>query len=143
MIEKIGCMNKHISLLGLLHLIMGAMGVMALAFVSVILLFGFSVISPAGAETSLLYGVVGMIILVIALVSSVPDLLVGYGLIKRRSWARVFTIVLSVINLFAFPFGTMLGAYGLWVMFQPGVAEEFASNPRPFVTPNLSGEQAG
>jgi hypothetical protein len=42
---------------------------------------------------------------------------IGVGLLQRRSWARIAGIVISLLNLFYFPLGTMLGVYGLWVLF--------------------------
>jgi len=47
---------------------------------------------------------------------SVPSIIAGIGLLRRQSWARVLSIVLSVIHLFNIPFGTALGVYGLRVM---------------------------
>ncbi|HEX3322815.1 MAG TPA: hypothetical protein VHR84_19060 [Terriglobales bacterium] len=40
----------------------------------------------------------------------------GYGLMRRQSWARIPAIVLGVISLFHPPFGTALGIYTLWVL---------------------------
>lgn len=42
--------------------------------------------------------------------------LAGWGLLERRPWARMLTIVLGCLSLFDVPFGTALGAYTLWVL---------------------------
>ncbi len=42
--------------------------------------------------------------------------LIGYGLRRLRSWARVPTAVLSIFGLFAFPLGTLLNAYFLYLV---------------------------
>ena len=47
-----------------------------------------------------------------------PSLIAGVGLLYFKPWARVLTIILSVIHLFSVPFGTALGIYGLWVLLQ-------------------------
>jgi len=47
----------------------------------------------------------------------VPGLVVGVGLLKLRPWARIFGIVISALDLTHIPFGTALGIYGLWVLF--------------------------
>jgi hypothetical protein len=39
-------------------------------------------------------------------------------LLKSREWARIWTIVASVMHLINIPFGTVLAVYGLWVMFK-------------------------
>jgi hypothetical protein len=65
-----------------------------------------------------LFGFLGMI----ATISSVIGLVVGWALLQRESWARVFAIIVGIIILPSFPFGTMLGIYTLWVLV-PGESE--------------------
>ena len=54
---------------------------------------------------------------VFCLVWAVPGLVVGLGLLKRQPWARVLGIVMSALSLMHVPFGTALGVYGLWILF--------------------------
>jgi hypothetical protein len=44
-------------------------------------------------------------------------MLIGIGLLKYRSWARIGGIVLSILDLIWMPVGTIVGIYGLWVLF--------------------------
>jgi hypothetical protein len=53
----------------------------------------------------------GMVLLV-----SVLGIIAGLGLLGRRPWARTLTIVGACFMLLAFPFGTALGIYTLWVL---------------------------
>jgi hypothetical protein len=53
---------------------------------------------------------------IVVLVFSLPGLIAGVGLLSFRPWARILTIVISVLELPAFPFHTALGVYGLWVL---------------------------
>ncbi len=46
----------------------------------------------------------------------VVSIVAGYGLLSRQPWARVVTLVLSVLALIKIPFGTALGIYTLWVL---------------------------
>ncbi len=43
--------------------------------------------------------------------------IVGLGLLAHKSWARYLTIVFSLVALFNWPVGTLLGGYSLWVLF--------------------------
>ena len=43
--------------------------------------------------------------------------LVGIGLALGRRWPRVILWPISVIDLLAFPFGTVLGGFNLWVLY--------------------------
>ncbi len=64
-------------------------------------------------------GIVGLVAIAFAILA-LPSIFAGFGLMARKPWARVLTIVLAIFALFAFPLGTILGAYQLWV---------FALNP--------------
>jgi len=67
-----------------------------------------------------------------------PSLAAGVGLLKGKRWARFLMIGVSIEFLFAPPFGTALGAYGLWTMLSkqtevPGAelpAQRFRVDPR-------------
>ncbi len=112
-------MNTHIKVLGLLYLIWGGLGL--LAVVAVLVIFGATGVIASfedpGAGVAL--GIIGSIAVIITLVVSLPNLLAGWGLIAYKPWSRILTIILSIIHLFGFPLGTALGIYGLWVLFQP------------------------
>jgi hypothetical protein len=56
--------------------------------------------------------VIGVLILLFA----VPSIAAGVGLLRYRSWGRVLTIVLSVLRLLEFPFGTATAIYSFWVL---------------------------
>jgi len=59
-------------------------------------------------------------------VLSIPNIIAGVGLQKRREWARILTIVLSVLHLFNFPLGTALGAYAMWALLNDQSKAYFA-----------------
>jgi hypothetical protein len=62
---------------------------------------------------------------------ALPGLIAGYGLLTFKPWARIVGIVLSAIGLIYFPFGTVLGAYGLWVLLNKDT-ERLFSGTAPF-----------
>ena len=72
-------------------------------------------------------GLTGAALSTFLLVLSLPGVVIGIGLLQRRSWARVAGIVISLLNLFNFPFGTMLGVYGLWVLFAKDTERVFGT----------------
>jgi len=51
--------------------------------------------------------------------------LAGWGLLDRRPWARMLTIVLGCFSLFDVPFGTAIGVYSLWVLLPAESEAEF------------------
>jgi hypothetical protein len=58
-------------------------------------------------------------------ITAVIGLLVGWGLMDRQPWARIFAIVVGCLKLIDFPFGTALGIYTLWVLASPGAEEDY------------------
>jgi len=120
-------MNTHIKLLGLFYLIWGAMGVVGM--IAVLLIGGLTgfFASLEEPKAGIVLGLVMLAVIVISAISTIPDLICGWGLVRYRPWARIFTIILSILHLFAFPLGTALGIYGLWVMFQPEAIQVLAS----------------
>jgi hypothetical protein len=57
--------------------------------------------------------------------TAVVGLLVGWGLIDHRPWARMLAIVVGCLKLIDFPFGTALGIYTLWVLAAQGAEAEY------------------
>ncbi|MCP4567163.1 MAG: hypothetical protein GY841_06255 [FCB group bacterium] len=110
-------MEKHIQILGILYIISGILTLMACG-VAFLLVGGSGLVS--GDETAILAtGAVSLVIGMVGLILGLPDIIAGWGLLQRKSWSRILTIILGVLNLFAFPIGTALGIYSLWVLFKP------------------------
>jgi len=70
-------------------------------------------------------GAIGGFVLIVLLILSVPGIIAGVGLLSYQPWARILTIVLSILDLISIPFGTALGIYGLWVLFTTEGAQLF------------------
>lgn len=55
----------------------------------------------------------------------VLHLALAWGLFERLPWARVLGLVLGILALLRFPFGTALGIYTLWVLAPEQSAREY------------------
>lgn len=51
--------------------------------------------------------------------------LAGIGLMRRDRWARPLAIVVAVLSILRFPFGTALAIYTLWVLLPAPSAQEY------------------
>ena len=69
-------------------------------------------------EAALILGIAGTSIGLLMVGLALPGILAGYGLLARKPWGRILAIVVSVLGIMNFPLGTIIGAYGLWVLFQ-------------------------
>jgi hypothetical protein len=126
-------MDQHIRVLGVLSIVCGALGV--LGAVAILAVFGGVIgivgaasphsVHPAVAPSVL--AVVGGAIALLLLLLSAPSIVAGVGLVRLRNWGRILGVVVSVLHLLNFPFGTALGAYGLWVLSSDRSREAFLS----------------
>ena len=116
-------MERHINAVAALQIGISIFNLVIafLIFTVLKLVGGFTDEPNAGWILSLIADVVAIVFIII----SVPGILAGMGLYKRREWARILTLVLSVIELFSFPIGTAIGIYSIWALIQPEVVNEF------------------
>lgn len=134
-------MQTHVRVLAVLHIVFGAMGLVA--GIGMLVLFGglagLAAINDRSGDAAAalpILGAIGGLIFVLALVLSLPEIIAGVGLINYRPWARILAIVLSVLMLLQLPFGTALGFYGLWVLLSAEGAALFGA-ARPQSPPYL------
>ena len=128
-------MELHVKVLAAFHLILGVLGLMG--SLMVVLVFGglagiinmAAIDDPNAFLVAPVVGLVGSILVMLIFTLSVPGIIAGIGLLKCRPWARILTIVLSVLNLIIIPFGTLLGIYGLWVLLSQNTAPLFGVTP--------------
>jgi hypothetical protein len=125
-------MAQHVKILGVLHIVFGALGVFA-AMVVLLVFGGISALVGMSDRTSdvpaPILGVIGGFVFILLLVLSLPGLVIGIGLVQFRPWARVAGIILSALDLFNVPFGTALGIYGLWVLLNRETEQMLTSSP--------------
>ncbi len=79
---------------------------------------------------STIISLVADILAIAFIVISFPGIMAGIGLYKRKEWARILTIILSVVELFSFPFGTAIGIFSIWVLVQDETVAAF-NNDKP------------
>lgn len=129
-------MRTHVKVLAWLHVAFGIIGIL-MGLTALIFFGGLATVvnltdhSSDGEIGSLVLGGVGGIAFLVLLLLSLPMIVAGIGLLNFRPWARILAAVLSVLNIFNFPFGTALGVYGLWVLFSPEGSALFAPERSP------------
>lgn len=129
-------METHVKVLGVVYLAVGACMLVAAMFVFVTM-GGVAGIVGATAEPQdaaiaiPILGFVGTALAAFLILFAVPSLITGYGLLKYKPWARILGIVLSAISLIKIPVGTILGAYGLWILLNKETERLFNNIPAP------------
>jgi hypothetical protein len=115
-------MDTHVRVLGVLYIALGVLGLMFAALMMVGFGSAAGVITAAAdsEEAALaipILSLVGTFLVAFVFVFSVPAVVTGIGLLYFKPWARIVGIVLSAIALLGFPWLTIFGIYGLWVLF--------------------------
>ena len=124
-------METHVKVLGSLQIALGTIGlfgalVLTLVFGGAASAIGVSA-NPDDARVALpIIGITGMALVAFLVATSLPSIIIGIGLIRRRPWARIAGIVISILSLMMMPFGTIVGVYGLWVLFSKQTEQLFA-----------------
>ena len=123
-------MQTHVKVLGVIYLAFGALMLLAALFLAVTL-GGVAGIVGATAEPDdaaiaiPVLGFAGTALAGFLGIFSLPSLITGYGLLNLKPWARIVGIVLSAISLINIPIGTIIGAYGLWVLLSKETEQLF------------------
>ena len=125
-------MDTHVRVLGVLNIAIGVVGLI----IAAMMMIGFGgaagIISASAEpeEAALavpILSIVGGLVVAVVFAFSLPSVLTGIGLLYFKPWARILGIVLSAIALLGFPWVTLLGIYGLWVLFNKDTERLFAA----------------
>jgi hypothetical protein len=114
-------MDTHVKVLGALQIALGALGLCFAALLVVVLGGAAGIVGTSGNPDAAIalpiIGITGMALVTFLVLMSLPGIIIGIGLLRFRPWARIAGIVLSILNLSMIPFGTVVGVYGVWVLF--------------------------
>ena len=133
-------MQTHVKVLGVLYLAVGGCMLIGALFLAMTMggvagIVGASADPEDAAIAVPILGIAGTALAAFFGIFSLPSLITGYGLINYKPWARIVGIVLSAISLIFIPFGTIIGAYGLWVLLSKETERLFSSAPLTSSTP--------
>lgn len=118
-------MEKHINLVAILQIGFSILGLLigGILFTLFVLLGNF-IDEP---DAQVVFGIIAKVVMVVLVVLSIPGIIAGIGLMKRKEWARILTLIISVLDLVNFPIGTAVGVYSIWTLVQPEAIEQFKS----------------
>lgn len=113
-------MDTHVKIIAIIYIVFGALGLLAGLLLMVVFGGAASIVSVAGqgdADIAVpIIAIVGFFLTWFLILTSLPSVVAGVGLLKYANWARILVIVLSVLGLINFPIGTLIGVYALWAM---------------------------
>ena len=118
-------MEKHINVVAALHI-----GLSIFTMLMVILTYSFMKLIVGFVdepEGQMVITIIGKVVAAFLSLLSIPGLIAGLGLYKRKEWARILALIISVIAIFNFPFGTAIGIYSIWALIQPETVAAFSA----------------
>ncbi len=117
----------HVKFLGVLWILISVFailpGIALLFFGSFI--FPFMHVGMMPWPVHLLIGPLGAMFGLVFLSAGILGVAAGWGLLSYKTWARLLAIILGVLSLLRFPFGTALGIYTLWVLLPADSEAEY------------------
>ncbi len=118
--------QDHNKIIGIMHLIWGGFNALMMLIMIPIFLIMIGAVGgdpTAPPEVTAIFGIMGGLMAVFAVLFGVPPILAGYAMLKGKRWARVWGIIAACVEALSFPFGTALCVYTLWFLF--GQGEDF------------------
>jgi len=116
-------MEKHVNVVAALQIGLSILTIIIGVVIFIVLFFVGDLADDQEAEFVL--SIIANVLIVFFVVLSIPGIIAGIGLFKRKEWARILTLIISVLELFNFPLGTAVGVYSIWALVQPEIVEEF------------------
>jgi tRNA A-37 threonylcarbamoyl transferase component Bud32 len=117
-------MEKHITIVAVINIVFGALGTLVGLFLFLVIFGGGLISGDPTAEN--VTAIVGIAICALFMLTSVPEIIAGIGLLKRRGWARILALIIAVLDLLNIPLGTAIGIYTIWVLLSDETAQLFA-----------------
>lgn len=121
--------SRHINIIGIIYIVIGCLYALA----GLLFMTGMATLADL-VEDDVAEGVLnfsGVTLGIVLLIFAGLQITAGIGLRKFGNWARILTIILSMVGLFSFPLGTILGIYALWVLLKSEAKVLFEGGSTP------------
>jgi len=131
--------EKHVQVLGILHIVYSSVALVSgllvfLLFLGTGLFVGqLDEVQMAPVNVPAILFTVGIAIAAILVILSIPGIIGGIWLLKRKEWARILVLVVGFVDLLHIPLGTLLGIYTIWVLFNDETVRLFSPSSVPQV----------
>lgn len=127
-------MASHVKILGAVYIALSTLALFVALFLAMAIGTAGAIVGtaadPNDAAVALpIIGIAGTALVAFLVIVSLPGLIAGIGLLKMRPWARIVGIVVAVLSLLNIPLGTIVGVYGLWVLFNKETEQLLSGAP--------------
>ncbi len=129
-------LRTHVQIIAWLNIVLGIMSLIG-GLVAFLMLGGLGLAAasqaphdPDAGAAGAFFGGFGAILAGVAVISGLPSLLVGIGMLRYAPWSRILCIVLSILHLVnasTMGLSTVLGIYSLIILLQSDSSRVFRS----------------
>jgi hypothetical protein len=113
--------NKYVGIAQLVYAATYCLFLILILFMFGAMIFTLSNNPQADAPPPAVFLIFAILIVAFNSVFIIPSFVAGYGLLKRRSWAKVWAIIAAIFASMFPPFGTAAAIYTFWFIFsEPG-----------------------
>ncbi len=117
-------MKKHVTLVAAFQIGFSTIGIIGATILFFVFSFAGSFVNDVDIANTVLR-FIGTFLPTMMMLTALIGLIGGIGLLGFHKWARIVVMVISAIGCFAFPVGTIVGVYSLWVLMQDDTAKLF------------------
>jgi hypothetical protein len=109
--------GRHVRILGWLHIVLGVIDLLiGMAAFGILSTIGLVSGDPAAWG---IMSIIGTFAGAAMLVMALPNLLCGLGLLRNwGGWVIILAVVLGLLNMWKFPWGTAIAAYTFWIAYR-------------------------
>ncbi len=116
-------MEKHVTAVAIIKIGLSILWIL-IGIITFIVLISVAFAS-GDEEAKPILIIVGSSVAAFLILISIPGIIGGIGLLRKRSWARILVLILAVIDLFNIPIGTAIGIYSIWALIQDETVKLF------------------
>jgi len=131
-------MATHVKVIAALNLAIGALWALIAVFGPALLAMFAGMVGSSGdpdaAVGATVLGFAGIAVILFAGALAVAFLATGVGLLKLKPWSRIAGIIMAILCLTNFPFGTAFGIYALIILFKKDTEALFTRAVTPVST---------
>ena len=110
-------MAQHVQNLAIMHIVYGAFNLVVGACVMLVFFFtSFVIASNGDGGTAVIFALYALFIGAMILVTALPGIIGGIGLLRHHRWARILILIVGALSLMSFPVGAALGVYTFWAL---------------------------
>jgi len=116
-------LENHVKVLAILHIAHSALVALLGFFFFFFLIFIGAVAEDE--EALLVLSIVAAVLIVFAILFAVPGIIAGIGLLMKKKWGRILTLIVGFLKFIDFPLGTALAVYTIVILFREDAVAYF------------------